>query len=177
MNIAFNKKFFFQLVKKTQNSGFTLIELLIVMIILSVLVAVGLPNFINQVGKARETEAKNAIGNINRAQQGYHFEKQSFTPALTNAQLSSTNSLGIIINSLYYSFSITAGDAAQTTAKADAFNATKDGVRPYAGGVGFDSLTGQYKTIICQTDSITNNAVAAIAGINPTCDSGSILIN
>jgi prepilin-type N-terminal cleavage/methylation domain-containing protein len=172
MNIYLKKKLLFHLFPKPRNLGFTLIELLVVMIILGVLVAVSLPNFINQIGKARETEAKNAIGNINRAQQGYHFEKQTFTPALTNAQLSSTNSLGVIINSLYYSFSTTAGDVTQTTAKADAFNAAKDGVRPYAGGVGFDSITGQYKTVICQTDSITNNAVAVIAGTNPICDSG-----
>lgn len=162
--------------KIPKHSGFTLIELLVVIIILGVLAAVALPNFLNQIGKARETEAKNTIGNINRAQQGYHFEKQSFTPSLTNAQLGAINTLGIIINSSYYSFSTTAGNATQITAKADAPNASQDGVRPYAGGVGFDSITGQYKTVVCQTDAITNNAVAVIAGTNPTCDTDSTLI-
>ena len=177
MNAPFKKKFLFYLLTKPRKLGFTLIELLVVIIIMGILVAVSLPNFINQVGKSREAEAKNAIGNINRAQQAYHFEKQTFTPALTNTQLSSSNSLGVIINSSYYNFSVAAGDAAQTTTEADAINAANNGVRPYAGGTGFDSLTGQYKTVVCQTDSITDNAVAVVAGSNPTCDTGSNSIN
>ena len=69
--------------KKNGDEGFTLIELLVVVIIIGVLAAVALPSLLGQVGKARETELKNAAGTVNRAQQAYHFEKQVFAPHLT----------------------------------------------------------------------------------------------
>ena len=69
--------------KKNGEEGFTLIELLVVVIIIGVLAAVALPNLLNQVGKARETELKNAAGTVNRSQQAYHFERQVFADNVT----------------------------------------------------------------------------------------------
>ena len=47
--------------KKSRNAlekGFTLVELMIVIVIVGILSAVALPNFLNQTGKAKLTEAK-----------------------------------------------------------------------------------------------------------------------
>lgn len=46
------------LVRANANSGFMLIELLIVIIVAGVLAAIALPSFLNQAGKAKQSEAK-----------------------------------------------------------------------------------------------------------------------
>ncbi|AFY73053.1 prepilin-type N-terminal cleavage/methylation domain-containing protein [Synechococcus sp. PCC 7502] len=66
--------------KKDSEIGFTLIELLVVIIIIGILAAIALPAFLNQANKARQSEAKTYVGEINRAQQVYYLEKQEFAP-------------------------------------------------------------------------------------------------
>ncbi|MUG97013.1 prepilin-type N-terminal cleavage/methylation domain-containing protein [Scytonema sp. UIC 10036] len=67
-------KFLHHLNRKKKDEGFTLIELLVVVIIIGVLAAIALPSLLNQVSKARQSEAKQNIGAINRAQQAYYLE-------------------------------------------------------------------------------------------------------
>jgi type IV pilus assembly protein PilA len=66
------------LLKTSDHQGFTLIELMVVLVILGVLAAIGLPSFLNQAHKAREAEAKTYLGSINRAQQAYYHEQLKF---------------------------------------------------------------------------------------------------
>lgn len=80
--------------------GFTLIELLVVIIIIGILSAIALPSFLNQANKARESEGKQYVGSMNRAQQAYFLERQRFTSALVNL------GLGIQSDTTNYSYSI-----------------------------------------------------------------------
>ena len=50
--------------RKGLSKGFTLVELMIVIVIVGVLSAVALPNFLSQTGKAKGTEAKSQISAI-----------------------------------------------------------------------------------------------------------------
>ena len=130
--------------KKDPNEGFTLIELLVVVIIIGVLAAVALPNLLGQVGKARESEAKTALGALNRAQQGYFLEKGKFYDAQSlNA------ALGVASGDKFYEIkNTTAANATdKATFTADAKNPANDGTRDYGSGVSYSG--GTFATILC----------------------------
>jgi type IV pilus assembly protein PilA len=63
---------------KTVQKGFTLVELLVVIVIIGILTAVALPSFLNQTAKAKQSEAKQYIAAINRAQIYRRTDSSSF---------------------------------------------------------------------------------------------------
>lgn len=74
----FTFKLLQQLNKKKADKGFTLIELLVVIIIIGILSAIALPAFLNQAAKAKQSEAKQTLGALNRGQQAYRLENPAF---------------------------------------------------------------------------------------------------
>ncbi|MFN6571509.1 general secretion pathway protein GspG [Nostoc minutum NIES-26] len=100
--------------KNKEEEGFTLIELLVVVIIIGVLAAIALPSLLGQVNKAKQAEAKNNVGTINRAQQAFFLEYQGFAKDMSTLQVGvksqtenffysvvTTADLGIIYASAY----------------------------------------------------------------------------
>ena len=171
MNNLFAAKLLQNLRNKKGNKGFTLIELLVVVIIIGVLAAVALPNLLSQVGKARETELKNAVGTINRAQQAYHFEKQAFADT--------TARMGVGLNPEYIdndpadatvlegalTIAATAGGA---TVRPLNSNAVNDGTRAYSGGIFYNG--GNYSQIVCQSETPATQIAAPGSAADTACD-------
>ena len=158
MNSVFTAKLLQNLKNKKGEKGFTLIELLVVVIIIGVLAAVALPNLLGQVGKARESEAKNIIGALNRAQQSRFVERSAFVGATAGDTIAV---LEVPTGAAkYYQFSIPvvgtggiqlatgnyqrAGEAAVTN-----HNLT-EGTRDYVGAIQYDPDTRDFQTVVCR---------------------------
>jgi type IV pilus assembly protein PilA len=164
MKSTFTAKYLQHLVsKKKNNEGFTLIELLVVIIIVGVLAAIALPSFLNQIGKARGSEGKAAIGTINRAQQAYRLESNIFANTITR--------LDAKVTGKFYTYAV-AGTTTDTFASATATTTQKD-VKGYGGGV---SQNGdEFRQVVCETNAISttggNITVSAIAAAaTPACN-------
>jgi type IV pilus assembly protein PilA len=72
-------KFLSFMTGRKKGEGFTLIELLVVIIIIGILAAIALPSFLNQANKAKQSEAKQYVGSIARAEQAFYLERTTFT--------------------------------------------------------------------------------------------------
>ena len=71
--------------------GFTLVELMIVIVIVGILSAVALPNFLNQTGKAKGTEAKTKLSGLLKEAHAEFMTDGSVTTTQTTLESSITN--------------------------------------------------------------------------------------
>ena len=145
-------KYFLFLAIKSQGKkarGFTLIELLIVVILFGVLAAISLPNLLGQIAKGRQAEARSALGLINRAQQGYRYEKGTF------ATLSELSLEAATISLTFYNISQVenpAPDAFGAAYQANAVTEFDDDIKNYAGAAG-QTAAGAYTGIVCEDET------------------------
>lgn len=135
MKLDLQAKYLQYLSQKKQDQGFTLIELLVVIIIIGILSAIALPSFLNQANKAKQSEAKQYVGSMNRAQQAQFLEKNYFPSRDVFAELG----LGIATQTANYKYDIAGGATSSTPAsysaatnQAQPINAV---LKAYIGGV------------------------------------------
>lgn len=104
--------------KLRSKSGFTLMELLVVLIIVGVLAAIGIPAYLNQVEKARAKQAYELLGAYREAQVRYSIGNATGTYATTTGDLDVQGPAG---GRVYWTFGTTA-----TTNTAFTINASRD---------------------------------------------------
>ena len=129
MKTELKVKFLQHLNKKKREEGFTLIELLVVVIIIGILAAVALPSLLSQANKAKQVEARNNIGAMNRAAQAYHLENSDFTTSI------GALGVGIPTETVNYQYGITTGAVSGESVSAQAASAIKDKLKAYHGQV------------------------------------------
>lgn len=69
---------------KIQNKGFSLVELMVVVAIIGVLAAVGIPQFSKFQAKSRQSEVKTSLGALFTNQKTFHTEYAHYTIDLSN---------------------------------------------------------------------------------------------
>lgn len=153
--------------KKKNDEGFTLIELLVVVIIIGVLAAIALPSLLGQVNKAKQSEARNYVGTVNRSQQAYFLEYQKFATNLSELQV------GIKTQSENYKYEIEGGGTADAQFKG---TAVKKALKSYYGLVGTtvgDSATSEALTlaIACESPGPTTT-VDTVTTFTTDCKNG-----
>jgi prepilin-type N-terminal cleavage/methylation domain-containing protein len=136
MKTELKAKFLQHLNQRRQDKGFTLIELLVVIIIIGILSAIALPSFLNQANKAKQSEAKQYAGSMNRAQQAKFAEDGEFKN--TVAELG----IGIKTQTTNYKYAVVGGGAGSTAASNQANAIATATLRSYVGQVAIPQNAG-----------------------------------
>ncbi|WP_375496142.1 type IV pilin-like G/H family protein [uncultured Nostoc sp.] len=157
--------------KKKENEGFTLIELLVVIIIIGILSAIALPSFLNQANKAKQSEAKEYTGSMNRAQQAYYLENTTFSTSIGSL------GLGIATQTVNYQYTAITPDASSVLNQAKVYSG--GGKAPLKAYIGEVAITTQAATseattiaVLCESNlAMVNGGVNADAIATSTYDS------
>jgi type IV pilus assembly protein PilA len=173
MRTELKAKFIQHLNRKQSEKGFTLVELLVVIIIIGILAAIALPNFLNQGAKAKQTEAKQNIGLINRTQTAFRSENNSFASAfdiLATGTLTGTDGA----STSNYSYTLSAGVETATI-----IATAQDGaLKAYSGAnTRFTNTSNQsvVASVLCEATTPGSDAATAPTATDaaaPTCASG-----
>lgn len=173
MKTELKAKFLQHLIQRKQDDkGFTLIELLVVIIIIGVLSAIALPNFLNQTAKAKQSEAKQNVGVINRAQTAHRTEAQAFATSFDVLAIGSLASATGNATTTNYSYDIT-GVTDAATIKATAKDTS---LKAYSGGTNrFVNAQSQsvMASVLCEAKVPGTAAAVApstTAAAAPVCD-------
>ncbi|MBD2121376.1 type IV pilin-like G/H family protein [Trichocoleus sp. FACHB-262] len=173
MKTEFQARFLQHLAQKKEDQGFTLIELLVVIIIIGILSAIALPSFLNQANKAKQSEAKQYTGSMNRAQQAYFLENTDFG--------SSVELLGLGIATATTNYNYVISDKTGTSVVNQGVS-QKAPLKTYAGRVelGTVTATSEATTLAILCETVKPGAAQALvptatAGATPCTTTGKVI--
>ena len=172
MRTELKAKFIQHLNRKQSEKGFTLVELLVVIIIIGILAAIALPNFLNQGAKAKQTEAKQNIGLINRTQTAYRSENAIFASTFDLLATGTLTGGTGATSTANYSYALTGG----TDTASLAATANDAALKGYSGANGRYTNTANQSVIasvLCEANAPGATAPPAVtAGSTSNCGTG-----
>lgn len=168
--------------KLSQIRGLTLLELLMVIFMIAILFAIAWPAYLSFSTKARQTEARNTMGVVNRSQLGFYQEYSRFADSISELVFG----IPVVTDNYTYKNSYTGGtpgliDTTSIPAATFLFANPQDpqAVKDYGAGVVLYSANGvvTLKSIVCEEQLTATNIPLEVIDGSGSFSQGGMQLN